>query len=125
MKHYFMGNPLSKDERGEILDLLPDNPVIRTVMYITGKEGALRASHYHLKDTHYCYVLSGEIKYNYQTKSKGEIHSVVLHEGDCVFTPTMEWHQFEFLTDGAFLAMATEARTQDSYETDTIRTFLP
>jgi len=108
------------DDRGDLLELLPDvTQAIHAVLYCTGKTGAVRGSHVHAKDTHFCYVLSGTIQYEWFEGE--ERKSRVLSPGDCVFTPVGEKHRFVFLTDGAFIAMATEPRTQNSYESDTTR----
>lgn len=110
------------DDRGVIKCLLPDDQHIHSVLYITGKAGAVRANHWHMKDTHYCYVLSGSIEYSYLTPGSSDVRSVTLVPGDVVFTPKKEVHKFTFLTDGVFVAMATEPRSsQESYESDTVR----
>lgn len=116
----FAGLGKHEDERGVILDCLPEGTHIHSVLYITGKKGAIRANHWHKKDTHYCYVVDGILRYSHKT-DKGEVKSVVLGVGSCVYTPTKEVHKFEFLEDGAFIAMATEPRSEESYEADTIR----
>lgn len=116
---------IHRDERGEIRevsvpDVLPEKG-IQSVLYITGKEGAIRAGHYHHKDTHWCYVLNGTIRYWWKDAGGSETYSRILVPGDVVFTPAGEWHKFEFITSGVFIAMATEPRTQNSYEADTVR----
>lgn len=107
------------DDRGIIDVLLPEGVTIKNALYITGKPGAVRGSHYHAKDTHYCLVIGGKIEYTCKRGAKRE--TVVLESGDMVFTPVEEKHKFTFLTDGIFIALATESRSQKNYESDTTR----
>ena len=56
--------PEFKDARGVIAKILDDgNAKIRSILYITGKKGTMRANHYHKKDTHWVYMLSGKMTY--------------------------------------------------------------
>jgi quercetin dioxygenase-like cupin family protein len=109
-----------KDARGIIDVLLSEKEVIKNVLYITGKKGSIRGDHYHKKDTHYCLILQGAIDYRWFESNPGFL-TVSLGEGDLVYTPTGEVHRFTFLTDGIFLAMATQSRQQKNYESDTIK----
>lgn len=120
----YAGLDVFTDERGEIRALLPDDIHIHSVLYITGKAGAIRANHVHKKDTHYCYILKGELEYIWKNENEPDdktYHSIILKEGTVVFTPAGEKHKFVFLTDGVFVAMATEPRDQKDYESDTTR----
>ena len=55
--------PEFTDERGEIFKLLDDGKtVVKSVLLITCKKGAIRANHYHKKDSHYVYMLSGSME---------------------------------------------------------------
>lgn len=108
------------DERGIIENITP--PVqIRDILYITGEKGAIRGNHYHKKDTHYCYIISGEIKYSWKDHGSEKVYDMVLKPGDMVVSRPLQLHRFEFLAKGAFIAMATESREQENYEEDTIR----
>ena len=52
------------DERGFITRLMDqDKYPIRAVLYITGKKGTERGNHYHKKDAHFVYCLSGKFRY--------------------------------------------------------------
>lgn len=109
-----------EDERGIIENITP--PVqIKDSLYITGKKGAIRGNHYHKKDIHYCYVVSGQIKYCWQDHGSDKTEETILNPGDMVVNGLLEKHRFEFLEDGAFIAMATESREQENYEADTVR----
>lgn len=105
----------------KILDLLPDQTPIKSVLLISSQKGAVRANHYHKKDTHYCYILSGRMEYSERPVEGGEVQSAVLEPGDMVFTPAMTIHALKALEDSEFLALATESRGQEKYEEDTVR----
>src|SRR5581483_325764 len=109
------------DHRGDIINAMPFKANIQNVMYITGKEGAVRGNHVHKKDMHYCLVIEGTILYEWVEKGEEKVNSIPLEAGDIVLSETGEKHRFVFKTDGVFLALATEPRTHESYESDTIR----
>ena len=91
------------------------------MLLISSKKGAIRANHYHKKDTHYCFILSGRMEYSERPVEGGEVQSAVLGPGDMVFTRAMTIHALKALEDSEFLALATESRGQETYEEDTIR----
>lgn len=111
------------DDRG-LLKVLPGDEAIQRVLYCTGNPGAVRGSHVHAKDTHYCYVTKGTIRYEYKEADDKPVEKVDLLPGDMVFTPVGEIHRFVFVTNGAFIALSTLPRTKESYESDiTKKTF--
>ncbi len=115
------------DERGGITRVLDDGrTVIRSVLLITSRKGAIRANHYHRKDSHYSYLLSGRMEYSEQPvdssgKAHGKTETVILEAGDMVYSAPMVLHAMRFLEDSVFLALATESRHRQAYEEDTIR----
>src|SRR3989344_6396958 len=111
------------DERGDIIKLLDDGKSnIKSVLLITCKKGAIRANHYHKKDTHFAYMLSGKMEYTEQPVGQPDKKiSVVVSAGEMVFTPPMALHAMNFLEDSVFLALASESRGQADYEADTVR----
>lgn len=115
--------PFHVDERGEMSYLLDDSISITSVLLITCKKGAIRANHYHKKDTHYSYMLKGKMEYTYQNlsaKAKRK-KTIIVKEGEIVCTPSMIGHAMKFLEDSIFLALTTEQRNQKKYEKDTVR----
>src|SRR3989344_4344625 len=99
------------DERGAIAKILDDGKTnIKSILLITSKKGAIRANHYHKKDTHYCYLLSGSMEYHEKSVPRslnatgipategglgiegGEVEKAMLQAGDMVFTPAMQIH---------------------------------
>ena len=115
------------DDRGEIIKVLDDGKtVIRSVLLLTCKKGSVRANHYHKKDSHFSYLLSGRMEYTEQPvdssgNPNGKKETVILEPGDMVYSSPMVMHAMRFLVDSVFLALATESRHQSAYEEDTVR----
>lgn len=116
--------PEFTDERGFIARLVDDNSInFRAVLYIESRKGTVRANHYHKKDAHYVYCLSGKFRYSEKdmTKPSSKKESVILKPGDLVLSRPMVAHRMEFLEDSVFLAITTEPREREKYEEDTVR----
>lgn len=110
------------DDRGAITSILSgDNPDVKSILLITSKAGSVRSNHYHKKDAHYCYIISGKVEWLEKPVAGGVLESQILEEGDMVFTPPMIMHAAKFLEDTVFFAFATESRLQENYEADTVR----
>ena len=112
------------DDRGGITRILDSEAPIKSILSITSQKGSIRSNHYHKKDTHYCYVVSGKMEWFEKLVEGGEVESAILEAGDMIFTPTMTIHAVRFLEDTVFLTFATEARNQADYEADTVRVTL-
>lgn len=113
--------PEFEDDRGFISRLVDtDEYPLRAVLYITSKKGSVRANHYHKKDAHFVYCLSGRFRYSEKnmTKKNAKVESVILKPGDLVLSKPGIAHAMEFLEDTVFLAFTTEKRNQDLYEED-------
>lgn len=123
MKYVKKVKPFHVDDRGEMFYLLDKSAPITSALYITCKKGAVRANHYHKKDTHYSYMIKGSMEYTYQdVKDKNaKKHKVLIKKGEIVETPPMTMHAMRFLQDSIFIALTTEARNQKKYEKDTVR----
>lgn len=110
------------DDRGEIFKLLDDGKTdIKSVLLITCKKGSIRANHYHKTDSHYSYMVSGSMEYFERPINGKKTESIIVKEGEIVFTPPMVEHAMRFLEDSVFLALATKSRQHKSYEEDTVR----
>lgn len=112
------------DKRGFIARIIDKTKLeIRSVLLITSKANTQRANHYHKKDSHYVYCLSGKFKYSEKDvrHSRSKEKSIIVKSGDLILTPPMHWHSMYFLEDTEFLAFTTETRNQKKYELDTIR----
>src|SRR3989344_740319 len=96
--------PFHVDERGEMSYLLDDAKNITSALYITCKKGAIRANHYHKKDTHYSYILSGSMEYTYQDVNDKNVkkYKVIVRKGEMVESSPMTIHAMRFLEDSTF-----------------------
>lgn len=121
---------LADDDRGiiEQLDTLQEGS---SVLRITSKAGAVRANHYHQKDHHICYLISGKIRYvERPLNADGSVdESVPLTEytivpGQLFYTSPMVAHAMEFLEDSEFLAISPRTGDRTEYENDIIRVTL-
>lgn len=112
------------DERGFISRIVNASPFpLSSILYIKRKKGSVTANHYHKKDAHYIYCLSGKLRYYEKDiqKKRGKLQSVVMKEGDLVLSKPMIAHATKFLEDSVILAFTTEIRNQKDYENDTVR----
>lgn len=112
------------DQRGGITRIFDGSHSIKSVLVITCKAGASRSNHYHKKDMHYCYVLSGKAEWYEKPVEGGRIESAILEAGDMVCTHPMTIHAVKFLEDTVLLTLATEHRSREDYEADTVRVTL-
>lgn len=111
------------DERGGIQPLLsfPEAKIGSAVM-ITSKKGSVRANHYHKKDWHYCYVVSGAIDYFERPVGNSEEPECTrIKAGQVFYTPPMVEHAMVFVEDTVFLTLGGGTRTSEDYEEDLIR----
>lgn len=112
------------DERGYITRLMDqDEFPIRAIIYITSKKGTSRGNHYHKKDAHFVFCLSGKFRYSEKNmmKKNSRKTSVILKPGDVVLSKPGIAHSMDFLEDTVFFAFTTEKRDQKKYEKDTVR----
>ena len=108
------------DGRGSIKPLV--DITMKSAVIIESKAGSLRANHYHKTDWHYCYVVSGEMEYIHrQTGSNQKPETIVVNEGEMVFTPPLVDHGMKFSVDTVFLTLSRNPRDQKSYEADVVR----
>ena len=93
------------DVRGSIQPLV--DLMMRSAVMIESKAGSLRANHYHKTDWHYCYVISGQIRYFYRDlKSKKKPELLIVEKGNMVFTPPLVEHCMKFDVDTLFLTLS-------------------
>ena len=108
------------DARGSIQPLV--DLMMRSAVMIESKAGSLRANHYHKTDWHYCYVISGEIRYYYKDlKSDKKPDLLIVENGNMVFTPPLVEHCMKFNVDTLFLTLSRNPRDQETYEKDVVR----
>ena len=108
------------DVRGSIKPLV--DIMMQSAVMIESKAGSLRANHYHKTDWHYCYIISGKIEYLHRpTGSNQNPETILVNEGEMVFTPPMIDHAMKFPVDTVFLTLSRNPRDQASYEADVVR----
>lgn len=120
-------SPEFTDARGSISRIIDQGKIkIRSILVITSKKGSVRANHYHKKEFHYIYCVSGKFKYSEKNANKtgAKTSSVVLVQGDLVLTKPMVIHSMEFIADSVFMAFTSQPRTKKTYEKDTKRVSL-
>ena len=109
-----------KDKRGWLKKILYGN--FSSCIEIYSKKGSIRANHYHKKDTHFIYVIDGEILYFYKDRKKGAKTRIkLMKKNDLFFTPSMQEHMAYFIKNTHFLAFSTRKRTKFDYEKDLIK----
>lgn len=114
-----LAKPFS-DERGHIQPLFEGD--FNTVQLITSKAGSTRANHYHKTDWHYCYLISGRMRYHHRPVGSEQAPEwLLVAEGQAIFTPPLLEHAMEFLEDSTFLNVARNPRDQAHYESDLVR----
>ena len=114
--------PVFSDERGDITKIIDDGKtVIKSVLLITSKPNSIRANHYHKRDSHYCYLLSGKMEYFERGIKGGKVNRKIVTAGQMVFTPPLIVHTMRFLEKTSFLTLATEWRKKEAYENDIVR----
>ena len=113
---------LHTDSRGAILLLKEIHRDVTSVLLITSNKGAVRANHYHKKDTHWTYLLSGKFRYAEKTLIKnGKIETITIHPGDMIISRPNIVHSMKFLEDSIMIVCTTERRNHKNYERDTVR----
>ena len=109
-----------KDKRGWLKKILDGN--FSSCIEIYSKKGSVRANHYHKKDTHFIYVINGEILYFYKDRKRGaKTRCKLMKKNDLFFTPSMQEHMAYFTKNTHFLAFSTRKRTKFDYEKDLIK----
>ena len=109
-----------KDKRGTLQKIIDGN--FSSCIEVFSKKGSIRANHYHKKDKHFMYIISGELLYSYKNRKRGsKVKIKKMKKGDLFFTPAMQEHMAFFLKKTHFLAFSTRKRTQFDYENDVIR----
>ena len=109
------------DERGGITRILDSYMPIRSILLITCKKGSIRSNHYHKKDSHWCYILSGKAEWYQQKLGSKKIKKTTLNAGDMIYDAPTVIHAGKFLEDTVELAFCAQSREQKNYEKDTVK----
>ena len=109
-----------EDNRGFIQPLCDLNMKSASLIYT--KANQWRANHYHKKDWHFIYVMSGEFEYYYRkTNTKDEIEKKIIKNGQLLFTGPMIDHAMLYIKETKILVLSKNPRDQKTYEEDTVR----
>ena len=115
--------PAHADDRGAIQPLV-DLPM-KNVSLITSRKGSVRSNHYHLRDWHYIYVLSGSLEYHFRTAGSSEkTRRIAVRAGQLIFTAPLVEHATVFAEDTQLLVASRNSRDQEIYEADVVRVVL-
>ena len=108
------------DSRGSISNLVDGQ--IGDVALIRSSENTVRATHWHLLDWHFCYLVSGSFTYEWSNNiNDSTVKRICVESGQMIFTPAETPHQIKFTEDSIFLAISALSRTEENYEKDTNR----
>ena len=119
-KQKYKVGKIFKDKRGWLKKILNGN--FSSCIEVYSKKNSIRANHYHKKDKHFIYIISGEILYFYRNRKKNaKTKFKLMKKNDLFFTPAMQEHMTYFTKNTHFLAFSTRKRTQFDYEKDLIR----
>lgn len=111
------------NEAGEIQNLveLAENDGFRGVAIIRCRAGSRRSSHWHKKDAHYLFVVSGEMLYTERAFGSGTILKFAVRPGQMVFTGPRTEHWAEFPKDTVLISISKLGRSHEEHESDVVR----
>jgi dTDP-4-dehydrorhamnose 3,5-epimerase-like enzyme len=107
------------DDRGAILNIADGD--IGDVAIIKSEAGSIRASHFHNKDWHLCYLVQGQFKYIWKDSIELKSKSLLVESGQSVVTPPLIPHKFEFIQKSIMVVVSQLSRLEINYERDTVR----
>jgi len=107
------------DERGTIQNIL--NKTFNHTAIITSKKGCVRSNHYHKQNSHYIYLISGEIEYWERDINNDNKEMIVCKAGDMIFSPPNKVHKTIFLSDTTIITFAANYRGPEFDQFDTVK----
>lgn len=109
-----------KDERGTILNLIFSD--IKSVALISSHKGTERSNHYHKTDSHFLFVLFGEMEY-YERNLEDPFDDthIIVKQGQMVFTPPLKVHKTVFTKDTLLLSCSKQTRTYELHKEDMVK----
>lgn len=112
------------EERGRIVPVADGE--FKSVMVIESKKGAVRANHYHKRDAHVMFILSGKARYVEATmdQSSGIVSDKVYGPGEAIHTEPLVPHAMEFLEDTSMIVCTKNPRDYDTYMDDIVKVSL-
>ena len=108
-----------EDNRGNILSMV--NEPSTNISIIKSNKGVLRGNHYHKKDWHFMYAISGYMEYFFYCNLDKRIKFWTVPKDKILFTPCNEVHATHSPVQSEIIVVSGFARDQETYEEDTIR----
>lgn len=109
------------DDRGEIAMIL-ESAEIGSVSLIRSHSGKTRANHYHLTDTHFIYIVKGNMEiYERPINNHEKPLKKILNVNDLWFTNFGTEHTMYFPIYCDFWCFSKLPRNQSNYESETVR----
>ena len=97
--------PAERQQIGAILQLV--NQPIGNVSLVSSIRGSTRGDHYHMRDWHYIYVMTGELSYYFRPAGSTDAPAQVqVRTSEMIFTPPMVEHKLVFTADTLLLVMS-------------------
>ena len=93
----------------------------RGVAIIDCVAGARRSSHWHKKDSHYLYVVHGEMLYTERRIGSGTVVRFMVKPGEMVYTGPRIEHWTEFPVETRLLSVSKLSRSHEEHEADVVR----
>jgi quercetin dioxygenase-like cupin family protein len=112
-------DPPFVDERGKIQNLV--NCKIGAVAIIESKAGTERSNHWHKKNSHYLYVITGEVIYYERNIDGSNVVKETYKSGQMIFTPPNKVHKTVFTKDTVMVSLGMESKEHDLHEEDLVR----
>ncbi|NBP01545.1 MAG: hypothetical protein EBU90_15670 [Proteobacteria bacterium] len=118
MSHIMLLEKGYVDERGKILPIEHD---LANVQVIWSNKGAVRANHYHITDTHACYLISGELDYYWRAHGESSIHKEKIVAGQKFTTGPNIDHEMVFTEESIMVVISEHKRDASSYDKDIVK----
>jgi oxalate decarboxylase/phosphoglucose isomerase-like protein (cupin superfamily) len=107
------------DDRGKIQNILFET--IKSVAIITSKEGTERSNHWHRKNGHYLYVLSGSMLYMERDLDGNNMKAFMVWSEEMVYTGPNKVHKTLFDEDTVLLSLSHGIKKHKEHEKDVVR----
>jgi dTDP-4-dehydrorhamnose 3,5-epimerase-like enzyme len=93
-----------------------------TVSVLECTAGTTRANHYHRQDSHWLFVVRGEVLYYERPIGSRDVPEPQhFFEGEMLYTPPMVEHALAFPRDTILVSMSDRSRTHEEHEADVVR----
>ena len=106
------------DNRGYIQNIL--NISFNHCAMITSKAGSIRSNHYHLTNSHYIFVVSGEMEYWERNLDGSDNKMILCKPNDLIFTGSNLIHKTVFTQDSVIMTFAANYRGPEFDQEDTV-----